>query len=436
MAQAGEWTTEVDMDYRYYRKPADELNYASTLSSTATQTQAQVINTYYKYFASVNPPVAGVPTTVPTSLATTSAVVPGNNDPSIAIQPSYFNEWDNRTNAFSFKPFFRYDNMDTYRTHADIREMVWLSKHGTVNHPWELRVGIDKVFWGTAESNHLVDVINQTDLIENIDRESKLGQPMVHATLLDRGWGTLDMFVLPWFRERTFSGPNGRLRPSPALATLPVLFQSGSGQNHVDYALRWSKSYGGLDIGISEFDGTDRDPRVGTSTSLITAANPAGEYLSYDQMGQTSLDMSYVSGNLIYKAEALHRDTNYDHFWAAVSGFEYQFNGVMHSPYDLNAFLEYNYDSRQDPSTILFQSDVFVGFRLNFNDEKSTELELGVFVDTNDSSRSTHIKFDQRLNDHWSIVLEGQWYNSIDSGNLLNYVKADSYLSSSLVRYF
>ena len=42
-----------------------------------------------------------------------------------------------------------------------------------------LLVGAAKVFWGTAESRHLVDIINQTDAVEDIDEEDKLGQPMV-----------------------------------------------------------------------------------------------------------------------------------------------------------------------------------------------------------------------------------------------------------------
>jgi len=42
-----------------------------------------------------------------------------------------------------------------------------------------LLVGINSVFWRVVESNHLVDILNQTDLIEDIDGEEKLGQPMI-----------------------------------------------------------------------------------------------------------------------------------------------------------------------------------------------------------------------------------------------------------------
>lgn len=429
--RAGEWTTEVDLDYRYFRKPAAQVPTGTNLQETAAS--------FYQFLVSMGVPVSNF-VSVPQAILAVSAAqtgssgVQGNNEPSVVVQPAYFNEWANKTNSFSFKPFFRYDSMDDSRTHADIREMVWTSRHGTDAKPWDLRIGIDKVFWGAAESQHLVDVINQTDDVENINRESKLGQPMVRATV-SRGWGTLDAFILPWFRERTFAGPDGRLRPLVSLDTLPVTYQSNDKASHVDYALRWSKSFGGADIGISQFVGTNRDPRITTSPIYVTTANPAGLYISYDQMSQTSVDMTAVKGNWIYKLEALHRDTNYDHYWAGVTGVEYAFNGVFHTPYDVNTFLEYNYDSRGQGQAV-YQSDVFVGALLNMNDDKSTQLKLGVLVDTNDSTRSTRLQLSRRLNDNWSTKFEGQWFNSVDSGNPLNAYREDSYLQASLMRYF
>jgi hypothetical protein len=105
-----------------------------------------------------------------------------------------------------FTPFGRLDASDRKRTHADIRKFsarlsAW---------DWDWHIGIGKVFWGVAESHHLVDVVNQTDFVEDIDEEAKLGQPMLHASRLS-DWGTLELFVLPGFRERTYPGEHGRL---------------------------------------------------------------------------------------------------------------------------------------------------------------------------------------------------------------------------------
>ena len=74
-----------------------------------------------------------------------------------------------------------------------------------------MRVGIRKEFWGVTEFQHLVDVINQTDGVEDFDGEDKLGQQMVNLSLVN-DWGIVDLFLLPGFRERTYAGEEGRLR--------------------------------------------------------------------------------------------------------------------------------------------------------------------------------------------------------------------------------
>ena len=61
----------------------------------------------------------------------------------------------------------------------DIRELNYLLFGET----WEVRLGVDKVFWGTTEFVHLVDIVNQTDLVEDVDGEDKLGQPTVNLSV-------------------------------------------------------------------------------------------------------------------------------------------------------------------------------------------------------------------------------------------------------------
>ena len=75
-----------------------------------------------------------------------------------------------RVHNLTFTPFFRLDSSDGERTHLDIRELLWQSYGDT----WEVRAGLGKVFWGVTESQYLVDVINQTDLVESPDGEDRL----------------------------------------------------------------------------------------------------------------------------------------------------------------------------------------------------------------------------------------------------------------------
>ena len=106
---------------------------------------------------------------------------------SLAFKPEVYATWGEGSQSLLFVPFFRFDQNDDRRTHGDIRELGYIYAGDS----FELRAGIRKVFWGVAESNHLIDVINQVDFVENIDLEDRLGQPMVNLALI-RDWGTLD----------------------------------------------------------------------------------------------------------------------------------------------------------------------------------------------------------------------------------------------------
>ena len=99
-----------------------------------------------------------------------------NNYVSGVIEAELYHEWDNGNQIFAFVPYFRGTQHDSSRTHFDIRELTWVK----AAEQWEFRLGIRKVFWGVTESRHLVDIINQRDMVENSDGEDKLGQPMIN----------------------------------------------------------------------------------------------------------------------------------------------------------------------------------------------------------------------------------------------------------------
>ena len=169
----------------------------------------------------------------------------------------YLEDADGR--GVTLTPFFRYDSADPRRTHVDLREAYLLLLGRIGNDEWELRLGVDRVFWGVAESRHLVDIINQTDLIEHPDEEDKLGQPLAHLTWTG-DWGVAEVFGLPYHRARTFAGPQGRLRFPLVADDENPLYESPAKQWHFDVAARYSHSLGLLDIGASVFNGTSREP--------------------------------------------------------------------------------------------------------------------------------------------------------------------------------
>jgi len=321
---------------------------------------------------------------------------------SFAFETEYYHEWDKGNQSIAFVPFIRFDENDDERTHFDIRELTYLK----ASESWELRLGIRKVFWGVTEFQHLVDVINQTDLLENLDTEDKLGQPMVNLALI-QDWGTVDLFVMPYFRERYFPGTSSRLRTIPQVEQGRSQFESSAKEKHVDFAARYSHYFGDWDIGISHFYGTSRDPR------LLSSTDDSGNAILtpfYDIINQTSLDLQATKGNMLWKLEMLHRSGQTTTYNAIAAGFEYTFVGIMDSAIDLGLLSEYHYDDRGKSATTTFEDDIAMGARFAFNDAQSTEALFGLIWDRSSGGKFANIEASRRIGQSWLLEAQGRFF--------------------------
>lgn len=347
---------------------------------------------------------------------------------SLVLEPEYFHEWDNGKQIFAFVPFFRLDEHDSDRTHFDIRELTYLKAADN----WEFRLGVRKVFWGVIEFNHLVDIINQTDLVENIDTEDKLGQPMINLALINN-WGTVDLFVMPWFRERTFPGRQGRLRTHPPVIEDRAQFESSAKEKHVDAAIRYSHYFGDWDIGLAHFYGTSRDPRFMPAT---TRTGDPFLIPFYDIINQTSLDLQVTKGNVLWKLEALHRSGQGETYNALAGGFEYTFVGIFDSVIDLGILGEYHYDDRNESATTIFDDDIGMGARLAFNDAQSTQALIGLIIDRDTGGKFLNIEADRRITNHWFLELQGRFLFDIARSDPAFSFHRDDYIELLLTYNF
>ena len=350
-----------------------------------------------------------------------------HNNGSIAFAPEYYHERSDGL-SFIFTPFLRIDSADSERSHFDIRELNFL----LLGDPWELRIGLSKVFWGATEFVHLIDIINQTDLIEDIQGEDKLGQPMVHLSI-PKNWGVLDFFVLPYFRERTFSGSDGRLRTGTIVDTDNPIYESGAEENHIDFALRYSQVFDFGDLGIYYFKGTGREP-------LFIRANSSGGPVLlpyYQQIDQAGMDLQLISGNWLWKLEALYQDNDSKSFFSATGGFEYTFFGLGESMIDLGYIAEYAYDNRDDAATTSFENDLLLGLRLAINDAAGTELLAGLSLDLDNNGNVLRVEASRRLTDSIKISVEGwAFFDTEPTDYYLNSIRDDDFLRLQFFYYF
>lgn len=336
----------------------------------------------------------------------------------------------------SFIPFARWDENDDERTHMDLREAYWAYEgrafEGSAYEgiDFELLVGINKVFWGVTESVHLVDIINQTDLVEDLDQEDKLGQPMVNLAI-QQDWGLLNIYLLPYFRERTFPGEDGRFRTPLIVDWDDAEYESGAEEKHMDLALRYSHYFGDVDVGVYYFRGTSREPRLEVSSN--------GQRLTpfYDQIDQLGFDVQYTTDAWLWKLESIVRDGYDETFMATVGGFEYTFYQVYESDADIGFLMEYQYDDRSssEPITIA-DNDLFLGGRWTLNDTQDTALLAGVVVDKDTSETFFNIEAERRFGDSIVVELRVRAITNSESDEPSYSFSQDDYIQLQVSRYF
>jgi hypothetical protein len=351
--------------------------------------------------------------------------------PSLYAQVDMTYDWDGERQQIHIKPYGRYDFSDHRRSHADLRELNYSYK----GDGWDALIGAHVVFWGRAESRHLVNVINQIDYVENFDGESYLGQPMFNLNFTG-DHGKFSLFVMSGFRNQTFAANDGRLSGGVMVAAYDPLFECQAEEWCFDFAGRYENSFGPVDLGISYFHGTNREP-------IFTVFG--GEFAPfYQRMDQIGVDGAYAIDDLILKLEAIYRFNaenpfvvgERDHFFAATFGGEYTWKDPFDGGYDLGLLVEYNWDDRDfgHPITI-FDNDVFAGLRFTWNDETDTHALIGVQVDTRNSSSYVYLEASRRLGDDWRLGVEAR----IFTGNDLDPLQAidhDSYVQAKLTKYF
>ena len=350
-----------------------------------------------------------------------------NENLSFYVQPEYRHRWNGGKSSFTFVGFGRLDQNDEERSHVDIRELSWDTSYDN----WDVRIGLRKVFWGVTEFQHLVDIINQTDLVDNIDTEDKLGQPMINVAAV-QDWGTVDFFVMPYFRERNYAGVKGRLRNQPFVSDSEVRYESDDEEKHVDYALRYSHYFGDWDVGLSYFKGTDRSPDL---IDDVDANNQPISVAYYELIDQIGVDLQVTKEHVLWKFEGIYRDSAAESYTAAGGGFEYTLPDNGSSTMDVSLLSEYHADSRGENSRT-FDQDIGFGVRFGLHDAKSTAILMGFVYDLNNNGHIFSIESSQRIADNWTLVFDARFFEGQRVGDSGYDVSQDDHIEITLSHYF
>jgi hypothetical protein len=354
-----------------------------------------------------------------------------HNNYSIALESELYSEWS-KGNNLVFRPFMLIDNQDNSRSHFDIREALY-SWYGD---DWESSIGVGQVFWGVTESKNLVDVINQFDAVYDPLFKTKLGQPLANLTLI-RDSGYYELFVLPYFRERTSPGKKGRLRLDPEFSKGSTKFEGGS-QWTPELALRWSNSFSDYDISVHSFIGYSREPSID-----INIEDGKLKYEpNYQRVRQVGGTIQNTFEATLYKLEWLFRDGQKDSnfkrggYFASVLGFEHTLYKMIGDVGDLGFLVEYNFDSRKSRSSDLLQDDIFIAARLTLNDADDTQMLLGSILDLDGDGQMYQVDFGKRLDDSLTFGIKGAVYQNGRRNSNLYVLRQDSWVEINFKQYF
>ena len=264
---------------------------------------------------------------------------------------------------------------------------------------------------------------------------------MIKATF-EKDWGTLGLFVLPYFRERTFQDIEGRPRTSPVVDDTQTSYESSDKEQHIDYAARWFNYYGELELGLAYFNGTSRDPLF--SPGLKNGTPVLKPY--YPLMQQLGIDAQITTEELLFKLEVIARDwQNFDsvtlqlvdeRYVALTTGIEYTFVGIIESDADLGLVVEYLYDDRGQQANTFFQNDLMMGLRLAINDADSTEALLGIIYDLDNQEHLLSLEASRRFSGNWTATLEARLFNNISDTSLVKSIEEDDFVQLDIAYYF
>ncbi len=401
---------------------------------------------------------------------------------SLAIRPEYYWRSENKNHKVKTKLFYRATEPNGSRTHGDVREFNYRFSRGG----WYLTAGVDTVFWGVTESAHLVDIINQTDNLDSISGEEKLGQPMI-AVGIEKDFGNIDAYVLPYFRTREF--PSGPERyqialgdQTPEIDSDANFYESDDEENNIDFALRWYKSFDQFDLGLSYFNGTSRDPlpvilnlleSFGQDDNGKPTLNVDSIGSFYEQKQQLGLEFQYLYDDWIIKLEAAHQVMDSGDYSEAAFGFEYTFSDMSPWGQDVGILIEYLWNDREQVNLLPYtfeanselsdddrqfitdiangsdespsvegyylspmQNDLFIGARFSLNDIAGTEFLAGVIYDLDDDTTSVSFEGSTRIGDSLRLTANVYFFNQVFEDNPFKPIENDDLIELKAEYFF
>jgi hypothetical protein len=320
---------------------------------------------------------------------------------------------------------------------------------------FEIRIGVQTFFWGTVESENIVDILNQRDYEDDFFDPDKLGEFAARFSYFGDDF-TFELYYLPYFRPATFPSRYSRysLIDGATDSSFDEEFRDGT-QWDPQGAFRASTTIGSADMALSFFHGWARFP-------VLNVEPEEPDVIPYYYKEDTlSYDIQMALGAWLFKGEAVYKNTDInddfmrmsiepggkivsrnlipDSYLAYVVGGEYTFEQVI-ATHDLALLIEYLGDTDQGeitPDYRAFQNDLFFGFRYSFNDANDKKLEAGGTLALEKGDELFYsVEYSQRFWEDFNFILEYRDVAVESSESPLAVFREDGRISTQIIWNF
>lgn len=275
---------------------------------------------------------------------------------------------------------------------------------------FEALLGYEIENWSVTEASELTNIINQSDLERDITGSTRLAQPMLRLSYLSNiGW-----FGLYYFPQ----SPERRFDPIFGLDGIEPIYDTDRKDKEPGAALRYQHNIGVFDLGAFVYRGLDKSP-----SPVLVAGLPRLRYPVVTQTGlsaQALLGDTYLRGELLHVAGRADRDGDTRDSLAYSFEVENQTYGVFGMDADLSLLMAYTGNSLGRDSTDIFQDDISLGAKLNWNNVGSTEVSLLVNHDMTYGSSFGTLSFETRLRDNLKLELDFVDFFDVDGRDTLS----------------
>ena len=207
-------------------------------------------------------------------------------------------------------------------------------------------------------------------------------------------------------------------------------YESGSEEWHPSFVLRWSHYVGDLDIGVSQFYGTGREPLFVFNSDLSITA-------FYPEIYQAGIDLQLTRNACLWKLESIYRYAEVQDFFAVTAGVEYTFSNINGAGLDIGVLTEYSFDSRDELAFSALQNDVFYGSRIALNDQYDSALLIGGITDFSNGSTMLSVEGSRRIGASSKASIEARIFAKVsDSELLLSNFRDDGFLKATWSYFF